>query len=192
MFGFPSIFSYLPWNALFQTELKSRIISWRAGLFPMCCLVYTSHCNVSLSTTSEHFWLVFNNGTIKSLDELLKHGYTLGGSFWWFFFSPSCIHVADFFLKLVTTGFHTIFFSIISSVGYDNFCFSSCSSSLQPTVKFHERVLSSLLKSWKYWAHLDSGQRDTGKVLSLTIANNCLELLSFWFLHEHKVHTRFP
>lgn len=91
MFGFPSIFSCLSWNMLFRMELQPLL---RAVLFPMSGPVYTSHCNVSLSITSKHFWFVFNNDKIKFLDEFLKHGCTPGVFFHpvyvWLIVSKTC------------------------------------------------------------------------------------------------------
>lgn len=99
MFSRPLIiFGTLVWitSNIFTSFLKCTAQNWtpaealtllnRAeGLFHMPCPVYTSHCDVSLSTTSEHFWLVFNLWFIQPLKWDSKKQLPSWG-FWWLFF----------------------------------------------------------------------------------------------------------
>lgn len=139
------------------------VLSGAEGLFHMSHLVYTSHCDVSLYTTSEHFWLVFDLWFTQTPDELLKNGYH--PVFLVFPPTPNLYLCGWFFLTRVTTGFHPVFFSdhFVSLLG--SFWFFFLPFWPPPNCKFN--VLSSLLKasqSWKYWAHLDPGQHMTGYV----------------------------
>lgn len=90
------------------------VLSGAEGLFHMSCLVYTSHCDVSLSTTSEHFWLVFNFW--------FTQGHRWAYKKWlpsWFFgvgFLPHPVSVwLIFFLYLLLLNFIQSFFQTISS-----------------------------------------------------------------------------
>lgn len=112
MFGsLPNIFtSFLKCTAQNWTPAEALTVLSRAeGLFHMPCPVYTSHCDVSLSTTSEHFWLAFNLWFIQTLKWDSKKQLPSWG-FWWLF-SPNLYLCGWFFLILITTEFPLVFFS---------------------------------------------------------------------------------